>query len=693
MKVLSVFILLLSAISRGQESSAADPMALMESMASAKTAADNPASVGPDSINVLDVAPLDGTASVSENQSMPTSSALLGASALPPASAVAAVETQPSLTQDAPAANETGNYVPLFDFNLAPYNVALEIVAEALEKLADTMEPLDLPLPLIGPGYYLEVMVKAPKNPHMQSPPPFGQLNPVNIEGGQAPPVTEIDIILPGESEIHQTIILPAVGQSASSTSQEAINEEPVPLESGVSAPVPVVEPETAVTEETAIETETETEAISAPASASETMSSSSDEPDASDALPSFSSSFSTSDADIDTVISIAGPAAASTESTPAPLSETPMSGESSAGSIEQVIVGQFSNSGVFEGHLTGFLSFGNAVPSSSPVSSEEDQIWSENMSADASQVVNTVVSIFGMPGAMSQSTAGASAEESASATAEQSMPDMAMSSVSEPLPATGDIPDIIGGAYFSSDAAQQSSLATEYASEEGQLESETMSSEEMSLAESSEIEGEQSAIESPEEAGFASELDGLAALGPETSAAETAGSVNLFSEPEIEPESESESEQSIVETDIVSSDEGLTLPGLESDFGFASEMPMDTAEMTMASVPLPYPPFGGPDQQQQQPTMPDVSGALTDAASPTADISESAASTSNGSDDVIETINIVGAPNQNALESSIDAILHSVLEEYESESTPKAAVGFALIHARRQAMSSGSAE
>ncbi|KAJ1855422.1 hypothetical protein LPJ57_007315 [Coemansia sp. RSA 486] len=563
------------------------------------------------------------------------------------------------------------------------------------------MEPLDLPLPLIGPGYYLEVMVKAPKNPHMQPPPPFGQLNPVNIEGGQAPPVTEIDIILPGESEIHQTIILPAVGQSASSTSQEASNEEPVPLESGVSAPVPVVEPETAVAEETAIETETE--GISAPASASasasETMSSSSDESDASDALPSFSSSFSTSDADIDTVISIAGPAAASTESTAAPLSETPMSGESSAGSIEQVIVGQFSNSGVFEGHLTGFLSFGNAVPSSSPVSSEEDQTWSENMSADASQAANTVVSIFGMPGAMSQSTAGASAEESASATAEQSMPDTAMSSVSEPLPATEDIPDIIGGAYFSSDAAQQSSLATEYASEEGQLESETMSSEEMSLAESSEIKGEQSAIESPEEAGFASELDGLAALGPETSAAETSGSANLFSEPELEPElepeiePESESEQSIVETDIVSSDEGLTLPGLESDFGFASDMPMDTAEMTMASVPLPYPPFGGPDQQQQQPTMPDVSGVLTDAASPTADISEPAASTSNGSDDVIETINIVGAPNQNALESSIDAILHSVLEEYESESTPKAAVGFALIHARRQAMSSGSAK
>ncbi|KAJ1833577.1 hypothetical protein LPJ73_007884, partial [Coemansia sp. RSA 2703] len=110
-------------------------------------------------------------------------------------------------------------------------------------------------------------------------------------------------------------------------------------------------------------------------------------------------------------------------------------------------------------------------------------------------------------------------------------------------------------------------------------------------------------------------------------------------------------------------------------------EVPTGTADMTMASVPLPYPPFGGP-QQQQQPTVSDVNGLPT-AELPSAEASAPAIS----EDNVIETINVVGASDGNALEASIDAILHSVLQEYESESTPKAAVGFALIHARNQAM------
>ncbi|KAJ2854435.1 hypothetical protein J3B02_002675 [Coemansia erecta] len=313
-------------------------------------------------------------------------------------------------------------------------------------------------------------------------------------------------------------------------------------------------------------------------------------------------------------------------------------------------------------------------------------------MSTGVAQASDTFVSIFGMPGSMAQQTSAATSsvsnEQAASGATEQSTLEATLPSARESLPITNDIPDIIGGAYLSSDAAQQSSLASEFTSEEGQLESEAVSSE-LSLDVASEIEGEQSG--SSEDSDYASELGGFPILGPETSETketEATGSfvfINPFSEPE----------QSVAETETASSDEGSALPGLESGFDLASEMPMDTAEMTMASVPLPYPPFGGPEQQQQQqqPTMSEASEALIEAASTNADSSAATAEPTDNDENVIETINIVGAPNQNALESSIDAILHSVLEEYESESTPKAAVGFALIHARRQAMSSGSAE
>ncbi|KAJ2790988.1 hypothetical protein GGI18_001447 [Coemansia linderi] len=96
--------------------------------------------------------------------------------------------------------------------------MALEIVADALEKLSDTMEPLDLPLPLVGPGYYLEVQVKSPKNAHGSV--PFSQINAVTVEGGQAPPVTQVEIILPGESVAHETFMLPVdpMGESVTPT-------------------------------------------------------------------------------------------------------------------------------------------------------------------------------------------------------------------------------------------------------------------------------------------------------------------------------------------------------------------------------------------------------------------------------------------------------------------------------------------
>ncbi|KAJ2745550.1 hypothetical protein GGI20_002093 [Coemansia sp. BCRC 34301] len=108
----------------------------------------------------------------------------------------------------------------------------------------------------------------------------------------------------------------------------------------------------------------------------------------------------------------------------------------------------------------------------------------------------------------------------------------------------------------------------------------------------------------------------------------------------------------------------------------------VDEESMTMATAPLPFPPFGGPQHQQESPLSADsisASVTLELAALPTA--------TAAG---IMETIDIVSASNDNALESSIDAILHSVIQDYKTESNPKAAVGFALIHPRRQAATSG---
>ncbi|KAJ2055547.1 Thymidylate kinase [Coemansia sp. S155-1] len=130
----------------------------------------------------------------------------------------------PQSSQEAHSAEPSGSYEPLFNFELEPYNMALEIVADALEKLSDTMEPLDLPLPLVGPGYYLEVQVKSPKNAHGSV--PFSQINAVTIEGGQAPPVTQVEVILPGESVAHETFMLPVDSISVSGSPTVASESE-----------------------------------------------------------------------------------------------------------------------------------------------------------------------------------------------------------------------------------------------------------------------------------------------------------------------------------------------------------------------------------------------------------------------------------------------------------------------------------
>ncbi|KAJ2639174.1 hypothetical protein IW137_003569, partial [Coemansia sp. RSA 1287] len=179
-------------------------------------------------------------ASVASIEYAPVSVPIASASGAP--GAVAAVDTAAgAVPVDGTKLSQSGSAASLFDFDLAPYNVALDIVADALEKLAKTMEPLDVPLPLVGPGYYLEVQVKSSKNPQAQS--PIGQINPVSIEGGQAPPVTEIDIILPGDSDVHQTIILPASGQSVSVV-EESIDTAIPSASDSASVSIPPQEPE-----------------------------------------------------------------------------------------------------------------------------------------------------------------------------------------------------------------------------------------------------------------------------------------------------------------------------------------------------------------------------------------------------------------------------------------------------------------
>ncbi|KAJ2888239.1 hypothetical protein GGI21_006712, partial [Coemansia aciculifera] len=148
----------------------------------------------------------------SSSVASPASAAVEDGAVSPSDTVVVLASPEPASDAHAPA-EQSGSYEPLFNFDLEPYNMALEIVADALEKLSDTMEPLDLPLPLVGPGYYLEVQVKSPKNAHGNV--PFSQINAVTIEGGQAPPVTQVEIILPGESVAHETIMLPADSASA----------------------------------------------------------------------------------------------------------------------------------------------------------------------------------------------------------------------------------------------------------------------------------------------------------------------------------------------------------------------------------------------------------------------------------------------------------------------------------------------
>ncbi|KAI9506761.1 hypothetical protein BX070DRAFT_218505 [Coemansia spiralis] len=533
-------------------------------------------------------------------------------------------ENASSLSAASPEVQKEVAYVPLFDFDLAPYNVALDIVAEALEKLADTMEPLDLPLPLVGPGYYLEVMVKSPKNPlgpPPQRPPPFGQVTPISIEGGEAPLVTEIEVILPGESVAHQTIKLP-VGGTAEVTLVQTADEQATA--GNVSVPTIVPEPEPA------------TNAI----------------PEGEDTSKDNISTSTTSD---------------SNSSTPTENNEGPVSDGYLAGQTEAFPVG---NTGGVHNTVTPTISGSQLAQSMLP---------------DPMEPMDTV-SGFGTP---------------------EKQPSVTSTLV-------GIDTNVNDSSTRISSIKSSELLAPSFVSNElGTVLAQTSSSFELETNESMNSEGLSGNTSSSDEVdGLAGQLGGQNSQPYASDNQENSASTGVVLATSSESLESTEAAVSIGSIDIGSIDIGIpsSAPILADSSAVISQFEqsslflsqgtiseaassieedtinetLNTSDMTMESMPLPFPPFGDPQQQQQQ-QQPTASSLEQTAATAVGSFSPSTEKTAATNTELVETIDIVNAPNANVLESSIDAILHSIIEEYQTESTPKAAVGFALIHPRRQ--------
>ncbi|KAJ2077940.1 hypothetical protein H4R24_004826 [Coemansia sp. RSA 988] len=509
-----------------------------------------------------------------------------------------AADTAATVGDSAQSNESDTSYTPLFDFDLAPYNLALDIVADALEKLADTMEPLDLPLPLVGPGYYLEVQVKSPKN-HNDSP-PVDQINPVSIEGGQAQLVTEIDIILPGSSAVHQTILVPADGQETPGA--ESYSDGPGSF-GEVSVPMSIPD------------SETEDVLSSGTGDSSENTS------------QSVSDSF------------LVPPIPAGTESANAPLTNIlpEVSGSDLVQSISPetpTAMNTISRLDSFEGSEAQPVD-ASAAPSSS---------FADESVSDASELPQE------------ESTASSDF-------------DLESSTIAEPL-SENDLEHIASGFYGLPVSVEDGSLP-------------------MGVVSSSEAADNAATSSAAPWVGLSPTVSSSApgALGLE--------STSLVAEQsQLEPEdvsSVSEEQSSVVaasedqeEVDAVSkepwgvedvSQEPETVNSVVGDSASldVASVSIDS-DVTMESAPLPFPPFGGP--QTQQPPISGLSDAI-DTQSQPIDVPNTV------SDNAVETIDIVDASDENALESRIDAVLHSVIQDYKTVSTPKAAIGFALIHPR----------
>ncbi|KAJ2419287.1 hypothetical protein GGF47_004715 [Coemansia sp. RSA 2524] len=180
--------------------------------------------------------------------------------------------------------------------------------------------------------------------------------------------------------------------------------------------------------------------------------------------------------------------------------------------------------------------------------------------------------------------------------------------------------------------------------------------------------------LQSQDESEFAQVTDG--AYGASVSLEEQSLSASIHSKPESQNAVSSSSDFLAESQAEVESESGIDAE--------SASAPSANADMTMVSELLPFPPFGGPQTQQLPIDEQDSESMQPSESAPAAAATD--APIVEGSN-VIETINIVGASDENALESSIDAVLHSVIQDYKAESIPKAAVGFALIHPRSAAI------
>ncbi|KAJ2654850.1 hypothetical protein IWW48_005854 [Coemansia sp. RSA 1200] len=583
-------------------------------------------------------------------------------------SVASSVEADASIFQNNPSTQsgnsiearpESNAYTPFFDFDMAPYNVAMDIVAEALEKLADTMEPLDLPLPLVGPGYYLEVMVKSSKSPHSPqqqqqsspspSPLPLSQINGINIEGGEALPVTQIEIIFPGESIAQETFKL----SSSDLAEFTVVESNDIQNTAGnISAPEPI--PETG--EETQLQSVIPAQESTGSLKASPTSDKYSSASNTADSIthPGIGELVSdgsiagqpTGHMSIEATGTSQGtePSIISGSQLAQPVSPEsigPMSTVSGLESIPDGIPASAVENGI-SGDVESIIGFGFGFGNTDSVSSGSDET-SETVMSQASGEIE-------MPEMSSGQTipiAYSPIKPEKSASPE----DHSSDSTNEDEEWGTDIIDGINGSVSSS-------------SNKGTLDD--------TLFDATKTEENISTTKSSEEAGPSSSYayDGNTDFFIPSSAPILVGSSNVAADMN---QAESRISQSEAARNTAEPDESI----IEED-SVASEA-MDTFGITMASAPLPFPPFGDPHQQQQElPTAQSAEATLNMAV-------ESAPTSFVESEGVMETIDIVDASNRNVLESSIDAILHSVMDEYETESIPKAAVGFALIHPRRE--------
>ncbi|KAJ2455788.1 hypothetical protein GGI03_006448 [Coemansia sp. RSA 2337] len=595
--------------------------------------------------------------------------------------------------------------------------MALEIVADALEKLSDTMEPLDLPLPLVGPGYYLEVQVKSPKNAHGSV--PFSQINAVTIEGGQAPPVTQVEVILPGESVAHETFMLPvdSIGVSGSPTvaseseaTSSLVTQDISPTESVSTTGTELsIAPSSSVASVPLSSTPVNIESTSIPlsgasASASNLINSAIEQLYSQGAFNGQASGFLAvgtigilhrSGATAAAPISITEEILSTEIPSLSDSSEQPSSQVISASSPEpsaSLVTASDSENSVnisSKSAVTG----DSAIPASSP---------SSEPIASAAPIVTASVALSATSAGAISASASASALDTAFAPWSPYM-SMQSSSISSaeatPFPGFGGLGSIFAGAYGSSVAQQEQSLSI------GMSAGVSFSGGIAGLMSSA------SADALPTVSNLVPTSEGLSVMTALTQSDKPSADVvssmpsqlisvpivtdspMMSSEPlpAVSPSSsmfpldvaQAHSQQSSVSAvppassieaglsaapSTVANESALASSGEDED--------IDEESVTMATAPLPFPPFGGPQHQLE-------TSFSDDSVSETAELAALPTASSGG---LLETIDIISASNDNALESSIDAILHSVIQDYKTQSIPKAAVGFALIHPRRQA-------